>query len=266
MIIIKNKKEIAVMRQGGKILAQIMKKIVKEVKPGVTTGQLEEMACLLIKQAGARPSFLGYQSKHEQKPFPTALCASINQEVVHSPALPARQLKSGDIIGLDLGLEYPYGPAFCGVKTGYFTDMAVTVAVGKINKEAQKLIRVTKQALNLAVRQVRPGNPLNNIGLTIEQYVKRQGFTVVRDLVGHGVGKAVHEDPQIHNYEVALNNKIILKPGMTLAIEPMVNAGDWRIKNSQDGFSILTADESLSAHFEHTVLVTENGCEILTTI
>lgn len=265
MIIIKTEKEIEIMRQGGKILAGILNKLIIEVKPGATTGYLEKMACDLIKAAGGRPSFKGYKPMHDARAFPTALCASINNEVVHAPALPPRKLNPGDIIGLDLGMEYPYGKN----TRGYYTDMAATAAAGKIGKQAKKLINVTRKSLELAIKQVKPGNTLNDIGRAIRQYVEKQGFSVVRDLVGHGVGTAVHEEPQVPNYEILdgfnrSEENIILKPGMTIAIEPMVNAGGWKIKTGRDGLTILTADGGLSAHFEHTVAVTEKGCEVLT--
>ena len=258
MIIIKTAKEIELMRQGGRILAKIFKKILSQVKAGVSTGELEELAINLIRQAGGQPAFKGYLASDDKKVFPTALCTSINDEVVHAPALPSRRLKAGDIVGIDLGLAYPNQPQ------SYFTDVAATVAVGKVSREASRLIKTAKNALTLATRQVKSGNSLNQIGQVIEEYVKAQGFSVVRDLVGHGVGKAVHEEPAIPNYQVASNNKIILKPGMTLAIEPMINLGDWQVKTAEDGFTILTADGDLSAHFEQTVLVTETGHEILT--
>jgi methionyl aminopeptidase len=270
MITIKKDNEIPLLRQGGKILGQIMKKLIAEVKPGVTTGHLEQMADFLIKKAGGRPSFKGFKPDKDDQPFPTVLCACINYEVVHAPAWPSRELKSGDIVNIDMGMEFPaYAPqsgASAGkpFQKGYFTDMAATVAVGKVSREAQKLIRATKQALALGIEQVRPGNSLNNIGKAIEQSVKTNGFSVVRDLVGHGIGYDLHEDPPVPNYDLSYNKRIILKPGMVLAIEPMVNAGDWRIKEGADGLTILTADGSLSAQFEHTVLVTEQGHEILT--
>jgi len=267
MITIKKDNEIELLRQGGKILGQILKQLIVEVKPGVTTGHLEQMANFLIKKAGGRPSFKGFKSDKDDKTYPTALCVCINDEVVHAPSLPSRELKSGNIINIDVGMEFPFYPKVSPhkfPKKGYYTDMAATVAVGKINREAQKLIRVTKQALALGIKQVRPGNSLNNIGKAIEQYVKANNFSVVRDLVGHGVGYDLHEDPQVPNYDLDCNKKIILKPGMVLAIEPMVNAGDWRVKDSSDNLTILTVDGSLSAQFEHTVLVTERGHEILT--
>lgn len=284
MIIIKTKKEIAIIRKGGKILAGILKRLIAEVKPGATTGHLEEMACELIKQAGGRPSFKGYKSMYDAQGFPTALCVSINSEVVHAPAMPSRRLNAGDIVDIDIGMEYPtYAKASVGKPAyveatagrpvnvdsemgGYYTDMSATAPVGKISKQAKKLINVTKKSLELAIRQVKPGNSLNDIGRTIQQYVESQGFAVVRDLVGHGVGIAVHEDPQVPNYEINNNSKdnVILKEGMVIAIEPMVNIGGWKIKIADDGFTIVTADGKLSAHFEHTVAVVEKGHEVLT--
>jgi methionyl aminopeptidase len=260
MIIIKTKKELEIIKQGGKKLAAILKKIGKNIKPGVTTGWLENLACELIKETGGRPSFKGYKTMMDTKAYPTALCTSINEEVVHAPALPSRKLNTGDIIGIDIGMEYPYGEDL----RGYYTDMAATFPVGKISERAVKLLKVTKRSLDLAIKQVRPGAYLNDIGRIVQRVVEKEGFAVVRDLVGHGVGTAVHEEPQIPNYDIGEADNIILKPGMVLAIEPMVNAGGYRIKNSRDGFTILTADGSLSAHFEHTVAVTEKGYEILT--
>jgi methionyl aminopeptidase len=264
MVTIKSDKEIEIMREGGKILANITKKLKDEIKPGTTTGQLEQMACSLIKEAGGRPSFKGYKSKQDSVAFPTALCTSINDEVVHTPALPSRKLNAGDIIGIDLGMEYPYKK---GVK-GYYTDMAVTVGVGKISKEVKKLIKTTKKSLKLAIEQVKPENTINDIAKTVQDFVEGQGFSVVRDLVGHGVGYEVHEDPQVPNYvaEGKKFNNAVLKPGMVLAIEPMVNVGSYEINNMPDGLTIKTADGRLSAHFEHTVAVVENGCEVLTKI
>ncbi|MBA3047800.1 type I methionyl aminopeptidase [Patescibacteria group bacterium] len=284
MIIIKTKKEIEIMRKGGKILAEIMDKLAKEIAPGVSTEHLENMACELIGKAGGRPSFKGYKSKRNAQAFPTALCISINNEVVHAPALPSRELKSGDIAGLDLGMEHPYyakasygkparekffASGFANKDSemgGYFTDMAITVPVGKISKQASKLINTTKKSLELAIKQVKPGNTLSDIGGAIQDFAESNGFSVVRELVGHGVGTAVHEDPQVPNYKIVDDSfeNVILKPGMAIAIEPMVNAGGWKIKTGKDGLAILTADGKLSAHFEHTVVVTEKGRDVLT--
>lgn len=266
MITIKTEKEIELMRQGGKILAQILRKLAEEVRPGVTTGHLEQMACALIFEAGARPAFKGYKTSGSAAPYPTALCTSINNEIVHGPAMPSRTLNSGDIVGLDLGIEFPFKENSDGKKIrGLYTDAAVTVGVGKISKEAQKLINVTRAALTIGIKKIKPGNTLNDLGSAIEEYVESQGFSIVRELVGHGVGRAIHEDPQIPNYDCKYE-KIVMKSGMTLAIEPMVNTGDWPIKNGEDGHTIITEDNSLSAHFEHTVVVTDAGYEILTKV
>jgi methionyl aminopeptidase len=198
----------------------------------------------------------------EAKAFPTALCTSINHEVVHAPSLPPRELHSGDIIGIDVGMEYPYSNEL----RGYYTDMAVTVPVGRISQEAKRLIKATKKSLMLAIKKVKPGNTLNDLGSVVEQCALSEGFTVVKDLVGHGVGTAVHEEPQIPNYPIRDRgfDNIELKPGMVLAIEPMINAGTYQVRSLSDGFTIVTADGRLSAHFEHTVAVTDRGCLVLT--
>jgi len=244
------------MRIGGRKLAEILNQLAAAVKPGITTGELEEMALRLIKKAGGRPSFKGYKSKFDRTSFPTALCSSINSEIVHAPALPSRVLKEGDIVGLDLGLKYK----------GYYTDMSITVGVGKISEEAKKLISAAKESLDLAVKKVKPGAYLNEIGGAIQNFIEERGFSVVRELVGHGVGKYVHEDPKVPNYILDEVSDIKLEPGMVIAIEPMVNIGSYKIKTASDDFTILTADGSLSAHWEHTVAVLEEGYEILTHI
>ena len=258
MIIYKTKEEIAKIREGGQILAKILDQIGKEVKPGVDTVYLEEMACRLIEEAGGRPSFKGYKSGG--KPFPTALCTSVNNEVVHTPAIPGRVLDSGDIIGIDIGMEYPSRKG----EKGFYTDMAVTIAVGKVSEQAKKLIRVTRECLDSAIKQMKPKNTLNDIARAVQTHAEKNGFSVVRDLVGHGVGKAVHEAPNVPNFVVDKGFDIVLEPGMVLAIEPMINMGAPEIKTGKDGFSIVTADGKLSAHFEHTVAITEDGHEVLT--
>lgn len=254
MIMIKTDKEIEVMRAGGKRLAGILKRLARAVKPGVTTRELERLAGALIAKAGGQPSFKGYQSEHDQKPYPTALCLSINNEVVHAPALPSRVLKAGDIVGIDIGMKY----------NGYYTDMAVTVGAGEVSKEAKRLIETAKKSLKLGIKMVKPENTINDIGAAIEEFVLASGFSVVRDLVGHGVGHGVHEEPQIPNFASEGGKNIILKPGMVLAIEPMINAGSYQVFTAADGFTIKTADGSLSAHFEHTVAVTKRGHKVLT--
>lgn len=273
MIKIKSKEEIKVLRQGGKILSRVLSEVVKKVKPGVSTEELENIACDLIKKAGGRPSFKNLKM-HNGEIFPSALCISVNNEIVHAPAYPSRKLKEGDIVGLDIGMEYPINSKSkknfprnkYSVLGGYYTDMSRTVPVGKISPIAQKLINVTKECLDKGIKQVKPGNNLNDIGSAIQKHAESNGFFVVRDLVGHGVGYEVHEDPLVPNYQINENSKdnVILKPGMVIAIEPMVNIGTSEIEVGDDEMSILTADGSLSAHFEHTVAVTEDGYEILT--
>lgn len=276
MITIKTKEEIEILKKGGKILAEILKKMIKEVKPGANTGDLEDMACQLIKKAGSRPAFKNYEI-FSDKYFPTALCTSINNEVVHAPSLPGRVLKEGDIISLDLGMEYPTS-AKEKKKTkvrnshsrlgGFYTDMAKTVAVGRVDKKIKHFLDITKKSLELAIKEVKPGNTLNDIGKAIQREVEGHGFSVVRDLVGHGVGHKVHEEPQVFNYEfVSLGiEDIVLKPGMVIAIEPMANMGSFGTEVGPDGFSVVTADNSLNAHFEHTVAVTKKGNIVLTKI
>lgn len=274
MIILKTEKEIEIMRQGGKRLAGVLRRIGKEVRPGVTTAHLERLACELIERAGGKPSFKGYQSKYDKKPYPTALCISVNDEVVHAPALPTRILREGDIVGIDVGMRYPASSAGKPAKStrgtsgllvdGYYTDMAETFAVGKVSQEAKKLLEVTKKCLKLAIKTVKPNSTLNDIGRAVENYVLENGFSVVRDLVGHGVGTAVHEEPNVPNFSFDERADINLKPGMVLAIEPMVNAGGYQVITASDGMTIKTHDGSLSAHFEHTVAVTKRGHKILT--
>jgi len=246
MISIKTEKEIEIMAEGGKILAKIMKELEKEIRPGIKTLDLDRLAESLVLKFEGKCSFKGYEG------YPTCLCTSINEEIVH--AVPsARILKEGDIVSLDLGIEWK----------GFHTDMAVTLPVGKINPQAEKLIEVTKKALEIGIKEVKPGNYLGDIGFAIQRYVESKGFNMVRELCGHGIGKEIHEDPEILNFgERKTGTKI--REDMVLCLEPMVTMGDWRIKKSDDGFGYKTKDNSLSAHFEHTVAVVENGHKLLT--
>lgn len=277
MIRIKSEQEISIMREGGKKLSRIVKLLAKQAVPGANTADLEHLACQLIKKIGGRPAFKEYQSSPEAKPFPTALCTSINDEIVHAPSLPARELKPGDILKIDVGMEYPSMENLSPKKSyyfsklnisskGFYTDMAVSIPIGKIEKKAKSLLRTTNKALMLGINQVRPNKTLHDIAKVIQDYVESHGFSVVRELVGHGVGYAVHEEPQIPNYipkNGAFEN-VTLKPGMVLAIEPMVNMGGWEISTDEDGFTFRTKDGSLSAHYEHTVAVTKTGNLIIT--
>jgi len=246
MIRIYSENEIEILRQGGKILAKIIEELKKEVKPGVTTKHLNKVAENLVFSWGAEPSFKGFEG------FPAALCTSINEEIVH--AVPGkRKLKEGDILSLDFGVRFE----------GYCTDMAITVPVGKIDKKIKKLIRVTKETLKIGIKQAKPGNHLGDIGYAIQDYAEKNGFNVVQELVGHGVGKKVHEEPKIPNYG-SPDEGPELKSGMVLALEPMVTIDDWHVEKTKNGSGYKTVDNSLSAHFEHTIAITPKGPKVLT--
>jgi methionyl aminopeptidase len=248
MITIKTPEEIKIMAEAGKILATVLGEVEKLVKPGITTIELDRASEALILKHGAKPAFKGYDG------FPYSLCASVNENVVHG--YPSDYvLKDGDIIGLDLGVLY----------NGYNSDMAVTVAVGNTSFEAKRLIMVTKKALKRGIKKVRPGNTIGDIGNTIQRYIEDQGLGVVRDLCGHGIGKSVHEDPRIPNFGVRHKGEV-LREGMVICLEPMVTMGDWHLKTAKDGYGYATKDNSLTAHFEHTMAVTREGVRVLTEI
>jgi len=254
MIDLKNDQEIAVIRAGGKILSDVLAALAAAANPGVTTGELEELAQKMMRAAGGTPSFLGYRTEGSRTAFPTAICSSLNDEVVHGAALPSRPLADGDLLKLDIGLKY----------RGFFTDTALTVAVGKVSPDRLKLLGATREALNVGLRQVRPGAWVSDIGKAVDRYVKRLGYSTVKDLTGHGVGRAVHEEPPIPNYFDRGLDPVRLETGMVIAIEPMVNAGGDEVRVKRDGWTIVTADGQPSAHFEVTVAVTATGLEILT--
>jgi methionyl aminopeptidase len=259
MITLKTKEEIAILKEGGHKLAQILRQLVKATKPGVGSAALEKMALELIAKAGGEPAFKDYDMGNNIF-FPSALCVSINNEVVHGPAVPNRVFKSGDLVDLDIGMKWPKG------KNGLYTDTCYTVGVGKVSKEAKQLLKVSQKSLELALKQVKPGKTLNDIGKAVEDYVAPYGYGIVRDLVGHGVGYEAHEEPNVFNYEIGHHSpeNEVLKTGLVIAIEPMINLGTWKVKVAPNGYTVLTADGSLSAHFEHTVVVTDKGCQIIT--
>ncbi|MEK7167755.1 MAG: type I methionyl aminopeptidase [Patescibacteria group bacterium] len=254
MVKLKNKEQIEKMGRGGNILASVLDAVCKKVKPGIGTKELTLLAEQLIQEKGGKPSFLGYEASWAESLYPAALCVSINQEVVHGLAVPNRILEQGDIVGLDCGLEYE----------GMFTDMSMTVGVGKISKEARKLIRVAEECLYYGIKRIKPGRKISDISKAIQKHAEENGFSVVYQLVGHGVGFKAHEDPEVPNYFNPQLPDLELKPGMTLAVEPMVNMGGAEIKTLKDGWTVITSDKKLSAHFEHTVAVTEKGYMILT--
>ena len=237
------------MRQAGKIAAEVLKVLERHVRPGIKTKDLDNIAAREIERLGARPSFKGYRG------FPANLCVSVNDEIVHG--IPGeRALHEGDIVSLDFGVIYK----------GFQGDAAITVGVGKINSTAKQLIETTKGALEAGIRAARPGARLGDISAAIQDYAERNnGFQVVREYTGHGIGRNMHEEPQIPNFGLPGTGPV-LKEGMTLALEPMVNAGDWHTRLGDDHWAVLTADGSLSAHFEHTIVITESEAEVLTTI
>lgn len=252
MIKIKTKEEIETMRQGGKILAHVLSDLKSQVETGVKLAELDTLAEQLIEEAGAKPSFKDYQSNFATRPYPASVCLSLNSEVVHG--LPAEKvLKEGDVLKIDLGVFY----------NGFHTDTAITVGVGNISGKAAELIRVTEQSLQKALAIIKPGLALGDIGYAIDSFVKEYGFSVIRELTGHGIGREIHEDPNIYNFgRQGTGQK--LKAGMTLAIEPMVSLGKGSVVLSDDGFTYKTADDTLAAHFEHTIAVTPEGVLILT--
>lgn len=251
MIPIKSEKEIEIMRQAGKILAQTMKEIVPYVKRGVSAMELDRVAENFILSQKAEPAFKGYG--HKSRPYPSTLCVSVNEEVVHGIPRKNKILNSGDIVGIDCGVKFQ----------GYYSDMAVTFGIGKISAQADKLIEITQQSLERVISIIKPGIRLGDISWTIQSFVEKNGFSIVRQLTGHGIGRELHESPSIFNYGDPKTGPI-LKSGMVLAIEPMVNLGDWEIETSNDGWTVINVDRSLSAHFEHTILITSTGAEVLT--
>ena len=251
-MIIKNKEELEILTEGGGKLAFVLAQVLTAVAPLVSTKTLDLLAERLIKVSGGTPSFKGYRIVAGDTPYPASLCTSVNDEIVH--AIPGdRVLKNGDIIGLDIGMEYQ----------GLFTDMAVTVGVGEIDEKKKKLIAVTKKALEIGVRAIKPGGHVGDIGEEIQRYIEKNGFGVVKELVGHGVGRAVHEDPEGPNWGKRGTGPELCE-GMVLALEPMVTAGSPKTTLAKDGWTWKTKDHSLTAHFEHTILVTSKGAKVLT--
>lgn len=253
MISIKNAQEIKIMREGGKRLAEIMRQLALEVLPGKSTLELDKLAERLVFDNEGVPSFKGY-GKESGNPFPATICVSLNSEVVHGVPKKNVVLKNGDLVKIDIGMEYKK----------MHVDMARTFAVGAVSEKAQKLSEVTKKSLDVGIKKIKAGNKLSEYSKAVQEYVEKNGFSAIRSLVGHGIGKFLHEDPQIPNFFNKRNVDMKIKSGMTLALEPMINEDSFEIMLSDDGWTYCTKDGKLSAHFEDTVLVTANGAEILT--
>ncbi len=251
MIVIKTKEEIEKMHHVNRMVGEVLNILKNKVKAGITTEYLNEVAEKEAKKRNAKCAFKGYGG------FPKALCTSINEEVVHGIPSKKRVLKEGDIISLDFGLIYD----------GWYGDSAITVAVGHINDEKKKLMKVTKEALYKGIAMAKPGNYLYDISEAVQSYAESFGYGVVRDYVGHGIGRKLHEEPQVPNYVPSkVSRGPMLKVGMTIAIEPMINAGTWRTKTLKDGWTVITMDGKPSAHFEHTIAITENEPIILSEV
>ncbi len=254
MIIRKTAAELEKMRRSGLLVWQVLQQLAGMIKEGVTTMDLEVTAERMIRDAGARPAFKGYYVPAAGGEYPFVLCTSVNEEIIHGMPSAKRALKVGDVVSIDTGAALD----------GYYGDSAVTIPVGQIGEQAQRLLKVTAEALELGIEKARPGNRLFDISGAIERHVVSNGFSVVRDYVGHGIGTQLHEEPQIPNYVDRKSENPRLKEGMVLAIEPMVNAGRAECKVLADHWTAVTVDGSYAAHFEHTVAVTENGPWILT--
>jgi methionyl aminopeptidase len=245
-IILKSRDEIAIMRDAGRIVAEVLQTLVERLRPGLVERELDEIVRKEFDKRKVIPVFLGYQG------YPATVCVSVNDEIVHG--IPGdREIADGDVVSIDLGCVYK----------GFVADSAVTVGVGSVSPEAGRLIEVTREALNRGIGAARAGARLGQIGAAIQTYVEGEGFSVVREYVGHGVGRQMHEDPQVPNYGDPETGPV-LKEGMVIAIEPMVNAGDWRTKRDPDNWTVRTLDGSLSAHFEHTLAVRDGAAEVLT--
>lgn len=252
MIYIKTKKEIDYIRESCKIVAETLQLVKAKVKAGITTKELDQIADDYILSNNARAAFKGYSQGGSSIDYPASICSSIDDEVVHG--IPGnRVLKNGDIISIDVGVY----------KNGYYGDAALSVGVGEISDEKKRLMEVTEKSLYLGIEAAQSGNHVHDISYAVQSYVEENGYSIVRDLCGHGVGKYLHEDPSIPNFGKK-GTGALLKNGMTLAIEPMVNMGNYRVKTAEDGWTVLTADGSPSAHFEHSILILNNKPEILT--
>jgi methionyl aminopeptidase len=254
MIVLKTSADLEKMRRSGLLVYRVLRELEEMIHEGISTQDLENTAEKMIREAGARPAFKGYWVEAAKAKYPYVLCTSVNQEIVHGMPSPRRILKPGDIVSIDTGLELG----------GYYGDAAITVPVGEVTPQVRRLLEVTREALELAIDKARPGNRLFDVCGAVQRHVESNGFSVVREYVGHGIGTQLHEEPQIPNYVDRKAENPRLKPGMVLAIEPMVNAGGPDSRVLKDRWTAVTKDGSYSAHFEHCVAVTNNGPWVLT--
>ena len=254
-VTIRSKREIELLRAAGEVVGRVLKRLEEEAVEGVTTARLAQLSDEVIKDAGAIALFKGVENPDAKMAFPSSICASINEQVVHG--IPGqRKLRSGDIVSID-----------CGAKlNGYCGDSAITIMVGRIDPEKEKLVRVTSETLEIAISEARPGRYWSDVARKMQEHAEGAGFGVVREYVGHGIGRKMHEDPKLPNFvnKELLRNDLLLRKGMVLAVEPMVNVGTHRTRVEADGWTVVTADGKASAHFEHTLAITENGAEVMT--
>jgi len=255
-ITLKSRREIELMRKAGFVVAKVLSKLEKMAEPGLSTARLDEVAMQMSVDAGAECLFKGVKNPYARDPFPGAICASLNEQIVHGIPSEAVKLNNGDILSIDFGVKLD----------GYCADSALTVAIGEVSEEKRKLMEVTRHVLGMVIAKVRPGIKWSQIAAEMQAYTKAAGFSVVKDFVGHGIGRKMHEEPRVPNFVSSelLANDIFLTEGMVLAVEPMINAGTSSTRTLNDGWTVVTKDGKSSAHFEHTIAILKNGCEVLT--
>ena len=255
-ITLRSRREIDLMRRAGAVVADVLSKLQEVAEPGVTTGRLDSIALQITTDAGAEALFKGVRNPHARIPFPGAICASINEQVVHGIPSDNTKLKQGDILSIDFGVRLD----------GYCADAAITMGIGEISEDRRRLIDVTRHVLQIAMAKAEPAVKWSQIAAQMQQYAESAGFSIVKDFVGHGIGKKMHEEPKVPNFvsDELLADDIVLTEGMVLAVEPMINAGTSTVRTLKNGWTVVTKDGKCSAHFEHTIAIVENGCEVLT--
>jgi methionyl aminopeptidase len=255
-ISLRSRREIELLRRAGAVVARVLSKLQEIIEPGISTGQLNEIAEQITAEQGADGLFKGVRSPYAKRPFPAVICSSLNEQVVHGIPSHGVKVREGDILSIDYG---------CRLE-GYCGDAAITVPVGRISNENRRLMDVTRQTLDIAIEKSRPGVKWSQVAGAMQSYAEKAGFAVVRDYVGHGIGKEMHEEPRVPNFvsEELLADDIVLADGMILAVEPMINAGSHEVKTLKDGWTVVTRDGKCSAHFEHTIAIVRDGCEVLT--
>ena len=255
-ITLRSRREIDLMRRAGAVVADVLSKLQEVAEPGVTTGRLDSIAFQMTTDAGAEALFKGVRNPHARIPFPGAICASINEQVVHGIPSDNTKLKQGDILSIDFGVRLD----------GYCADAAITMGIGEISEDRRRLIDVTRHVLQIAMAKAEPAVKWSQIAAQMQQYAESAGFSIVKDFVGHGIGKKMHEEPKVPNFvsDELLADDIVLTEGMVLAVEPMINAGTSTVRTLKNGWTVVTKDGKCSAHFEHTIAIVKNGCEVLT--